>query len=61
MVCVSELVVMIDKEEGEGAVLIFVPGWEEISNLHKSLSAMPQAEGWKIYPLHSQLPMEQQR
>ena len=51
----------IDSSEGEGAILIFLPGWEEISKLHKSLASLPQAWKWKVYPLHSQLPMEQQR
>ena len=55
------MILRIDEEEGEGAVLIFMPGWEEISKLHQSLSARPESRRWKLFPLHSQLPMDQQR
>jgi hypothetical protein len=58
---VAELVLRIDEDEGEGAILIFVPGWEDITKLHQALSALPQAGRWKLFPLHSQLPMDQQR
>lgn len=94
---VTELVLRIDEEEGEGAVLVFLPGWDDISALHQSLGQMPQvrvgrrrgvgrgqatgsrpnkfpssiiiphqtpqrqAARWRLYPLHSQLPMDQQR
>jgi hypothetical protein len=91
----TELILRIDEEEGQGAVLVFLPGWEDISRLHESLSNMrqvgqrrlegrlggregacrsipvssfgslakhtKQASRWRLYPLHSQLPMEQQR
>lgn len=94
----------IDEEEGPGAILVFLAGWDDISTLHQSLGQMPQARvylccayvcgrgeskacvwsppflshtrfrasllvssaclqasRWRLYPLHSQLPMDQQR
>ncbi|KAM3567419.1 hypothetical protein VYU27_010435, partial [Nannochloropsis oceanica] len=60
-VLIEALVRKIDHEEGPGAILIFLPGWEDISKLHESLQRLPQARNWRLYPLHSQLPMDQQR
>jgi hypothetical protein len=38
----TELILRIDEEEGPGAVLVFLPGWGEISDLHQGLSQLPQ-------------------
>ena len=46
-----------------GAVLIFLPGWNLIFALHKHLSEHPMFGGhqYKLLPLHSQIPREDQR
>ncbi|TFJ80181.1 hypothetical protein NSK_008481 [Nannochloropsis salina CCMP1776] len=55
------LVKKIDAEEGSGAILVFLPGWEDITKVHETLQRLPQSRRWRLYPLHSQLPMDQQR
>jgi HrpA-like RNA helicase len=46
-----------------GAVLIFLPGWDTISALMKHLESSGKfpANQFKFYPLHSQLPTLNQR
>ncbi|KAL6041650.1 3'-5' RNA helicase ythdc2 [Balamuthia mandrillaris] len=57
------LVSRIHRKEGEGAILIFLPGWDTISLVHKALLetnlVMPNA--WELHALHSMVPMSQQR
>ncbi|KAL8564469.1 hypothetical protein ACOMHN_017611 [Nucella lapillus] len=58
---VVRLLQYIITSKGDGAILVFVPGWEEISNLHKMLQAAPYASNCKIIPLHSLMPTVNQR
>ncbi|CAH3166121.1 unnamed protein product [Porites evermanni] len=47
-----------------GAVLIFLPGWNLIFALHKHLKMHPQfgvSSRYRLLPLHSQIPREDQR
>ncbi|XP_078384818.1 ATP-dependent RNA helicase A protein-like [Oculina patagonica] len=47
-----------------GAVLIFLPGWNLIFALHKYLKMHPQfgiSSKYRLLPLHSQIPREDQR
>ncbi|VDH96114.1 ATP-dependent RNA helicase DHX36 [Mytilus galloprovincialis] len=47
----------------EGAILVFVPGWEQISKLHKLLNndRMFTSGKFKIIPLHSLMPTINQK
>jgi hypothetical protein len=36
------LVKKIDAEEGSGAILVFLPGWEDITKVHETLQRLPQ-------------------
>ncbi|CAN0384153.1 unnamed protein product, partial [Ectocarpus sp. 12 AP-2014] len=58
---IVDLVRHIHAYEGEGAILIFLSGWEEISAVHDKLEALPEARAWRLYALHSQMPTSQQR
>ncbi|KAK7094211.1 hypothetical protein V1264_007863 [Littorina saxatilis] len=60
---VMALIQHIVSTKEDGALLVFVPGWEEISNLHKMLQANPSftAGRYKIIPLHSLMPTVNQR
>lgn len=54
----------INNISGDGAVLVFLPGWQDISNLHKSLTESPlfgNPTRFLIIPLHSRLPTVSQR
>ena len=46
-----------------GAVLVFLPGWSQIFALLRQLQQHPVygGQGFRIIPLHSQLPREDQR
>lgn len=61
---ILELLTHISKNEGGGAVLIFLAGWEQISRLHKELLAdrsFSQPRKFLILPLHSMMPTVNQR
>ncbi|KAK8785293.1 hypothetical protein V5799_008337, partial [Amblyomma americanum] len=46
----------------EGAILVFLPGWEQISELNKRLTSDPSLRGSSlIIPLHSMMPTVNQR
>ncbi|KAL1440711.1 hypothetical protein MTO96_009259 [Rhipicephalus appendiculatus] len=45
----------------EGAILVFLPGWEQINNLNKLLTADRNLRGSLIIPLHSMMPTVNQR
>lgn len=48
----------------DGAVLVFLPGWDEISKLHDRLSTMHPFQGssqHRIIPLHSMMPSASQQ
>ena len=46
-----------------GSVLVFLPGWDEIKEIMKTLEGLPvdEREVMKIIPLHSQVPQEEQQ
>ncbi|CAK0866441.1 unnamed protein product [Prorocentrum cordatum] len=48
--------------EGPGAVLVFVPGWAEITDCVKELEGAQHRSGerWHIFPLHSMVPPHEQ-
>lgn len=51
-------------EYGPGAVLVFLPGWEEICELESILSMHPTFSNkakYHVYPLHSSIPSRDQR
>ncbi|CAN0108800.1 unnamed protein product, partial [Scytosiphon promiscuus] len=58
---IVDLVQHVHAYEGDGAILIFLSGWEEISAVHDKLEMLPQARAWRLYALHSQMPTSQQR
>lgn len=57
------LIQYIIREKEDGAILVFVPGWEEISNLHKLLQRNPSftSDRYRVIPLHSLMPTVNQR
>jgi len=63
---IAELVGHIHREKGEGAILIFLPGWEDISKVNKMLTDRDSrlaldGRDARIYPLHSLMPTASQR
>lgn len=59
----SLLLYICHSEEDNGAVLIFLPGFAEISELHKLITKSDDFPSWKylVIPLHSQMPTIQQK
>jgi len=53
----------ICEREPEGAVLVFLTGWDEISNLHKSMQANPAfaPARTRVLPLHGSMPTAHQQ
>ena len=49
--------------EADGAILIFLPGWGDISKLHELLEGVAEERALrlKLYPLHGSMPTAQQR
>jgi len=61
---VAATVNYIHKSEREGAILVFVPGWQEISRVHKLLTEdrlYGLGSRVKVYPLHSLMPTVSQK
>ncbi len=60
---IASLVGYIDAREGEGAILVFLPGWEDISKVNKLLTedSKYKLNRCRIYPLHSLMPTANQR
>nr|KAG5698926.1 hypothetical protein BaRGS_024847 [Batillaria attramentaria] len=60
---IMALIQYIVTQKNDGAILVFVPGWEEISNLHKLLQQNPSfnSDRYKVIPLHSLMPTVNQR
>ena len=61
----AELILFIDRDPRDGSILVFLPGWEEISSSHDILAAHPDVQGGlaqlALYKLHSNVsPQEQQ-
>jgi len=61
---VAAIVNHIHRKEREGAILVFVPGWEQISKVHKLLTEdrlYKLAGKVKVFPLHSMMPTVSQK
>ena len=60
---VMALVKYICSNMGDGAILIFMPGWDTITKLHDMLMASPVFGGSRyiIIPLHSMMPTVNQQ
>lgn len=58
LVLVLELIKYISSSLGEGAILVFLPGWDTITKLNDMLTANPVFRGrsYLIIPLHSMMP-----
>ncbi|XP_041377673.1 ATP-dependent DNA/RNA helicase DHX36-like isoform X2 [Gigantopelta aegis] len=60
---IAALIRHICLKDGEGAILVFVPGWAEISKLNKQLTSerMFHSNNFRIIPLHSLMPTVNQK
>ena len=60
---VAALVGKIHSSQADGAILVFMTGWDDISKLHKLLSedAKFRLHGVQLHPLHSLMPTANQR
>ncbi|XP_068272943.1 ATP-dependent RNA helicase A [Nyctibius grandis] len=60
---IEALLIYIKTLNVPGAVLIFLPGWNLIYTMQKHLEMSPRFGGrqYRILPLHSQIPLEEQR
>ena len=54
----------ICQKEGEGAILVFLTGWEEISKLHEKLKGnilLGDSNRFLVLPVHGSMPTISQR
>lgn len=61
---VEQLLGFIDTGHDHGAVLVFLPGWNNIYMLARRLQASPvfsNKDRFRIYALHSQMPRDDQK
>ena len=61
---IMEVIKHICSSMGEGAILIFLPGWDTISKLHDMLKASPvyrSSRNYLVIPLHSLMPTSTQQ
>jgi ATP-dependent RNA helicase DHX36 len=59
---VEHLILSIHNRDEDGAILVFLPGWDEISKIFDSLKEKRDlSHTWKLFPLHSMVPTSQQR
>ncbi|CAB3985852.1 ATP-dependent RNA helicase DHX36 [Paramuricea clavata] len=60
---VERLLMYIGRDMQDGAVLVFLPGWKDISTLHDMLKKNPffSSEKFLVLPLHSLMPTVNQR
>ncbi|NWR58465.1 DHX9 helicase, partial [Bucorvus abyssinicus] len=60
---IEALLIYIKTLKVPGAVLVFLPGWNLIYKVQKHLEMNPHFGGhqYRILPLHSQIPLEEQR
>ncbi|XP_064535091.1 ATP-dependent DNA/RNA helicase DHX36 [Drosophila montana] len=64
---IANLIYYICTMKSEGAILVFVPGYSQISELHNTLlrPRSPLGQRWRdhllVYPLHSMLPSVEQQ
>ena len=56
----AEQVRRVLQEEGEGDILVFMPGAYEITRTLGAIKALPEARGIECLPLHGELPPEEQ-
>lgn len=59
-----EVVKYICTRMRDGAILIFMPGWDTISKMHDMLMASPMfcnSRNYRIIPLHSMMPTTNQQ
>jgi len=55
---------IVDSSYGDGAILIFFPGWQEITSFHMVLDSTPPLNNrskFRILPLHSGIPSREQK
>ena len=52
---------MIHREGVEGGIMIFMPGWSEISNVFERLGKVNFAHQLQVHALHSRLPSSEQK
>ena len=57
----EDLVGMVHETQGEGAILVFLPGLADISSLHRRLEATGALRGHWLVPLHSSVAPADQR
>ncbi|QDZ17545.1 P-loop nucleoside triphosphate helicase [Chloropicon primus] len=50
-----------DVENSKGAILVFLPGWDEIIRLKNLLESSSLGDGLAVLPLHSMVPVPEQR
>ena len=55
---ISDLIHRIHVEEDPGAILVFLPGWADISSVNKNCQYIPNMV---IYPIHSMMPTVNQK
>ncbi|CAG5136541.1 unnamed protein product, partial [Candidula unifasciata] len=60
---IHHIINFICNHMGEGAILVFVPGWEEIRKLHEMIQASARCKSGclRVIPLHSLMPTVNQR
>ncbi|XP_067997447.1 ATP-dependent RNA helicase A isoform X1 [Melanerpes formicivorus] len=60
---IEALLIYIKTLNVPGAVLVFLPGWNLIYTMQKHLEMNPRfgSQQYRILPLHSQIPLEEQR
>lgn len=64
---IADLVFYICETQPDGAILIFMPGFDKISQLHRALESPRSAKGqrWRdylqLFPLHSKMPSVEQQ
>ncbi|XP_030383048.1 ATP-dependent DNA/RNA helicase DHX36 [Scaptodrosophila lebanonensis] len=64
---IAQLIYYICEMKPDGAILVFMPGYDKISNLHSTLDKpkSPKGQRWRnnllIFPLHSMMPSAEQQ
>ncbi|XP_056266450.1 LOW QUALITY PROTEIN: ATP-dependent RNA helicase A [Pseudoliparis swirei] len=60
---VEQILKYLETLPGPGAALVFLPGWNLIASMQRHLEANPHfgSSRYRIMPLHSQIPREEQR
>ncbi|XP_071964340.1 ATP-dependent DNA/RNA helicase DHX36-like [Antedon mediterranea] len=55
---ILQTILYIVREKGDGAILVFLPGWDQISKLNDKLMTqrMFKSRDYRIIPLHSMMP-----